>query len=153
MIVEALSFKPGPIQDGLQPINIAGNPEYRVDPAHTDFFKRTIELRQTVKAAAELATGAQKTQLETEQNALKICANSTSYGVWIEVNVAEQARRVPLTVFSTTAKPFTFAAERTEAPGRYFNPLLGTLITGAAATHAGNHRTAYYRRRPRMGVL
>ena len=28
--------------------------------------------------------------------------------------------------------PFSFASLKTEAPGRYFHPLLGTLITGAA---------------------
>ena len=131
-IVEALTFTPGAVQPGLRPVDIAGNPEYRVDPNTTDFFKRVIELRQSIKARMKDATGAEHERLDTEQNALKICANSTSYGIWIEVNVADQPRRRSLTVLSTTAPPRSFPSLKTEAPGRYFHPLLGTLITGAA---------------------
>ncbi len=131
-IIQALSFMPGPVQPGLEPIDIAGNPEYRVDPNTTDFFKRVIELRQSVKVRMKAATGDERTRLDTEQNALKICANSTSYGIWIEVNVEALSKRRSLTVHSTTSDPFSFLADKAEQPGRYFHPLLGTLITGAA---------------------
>ena len=37
-----------------------------------------------------------------------------------------------MTVHTATADPYTVAADHDEEPGRYFHPLLATLITGAA---------------------
>lgn len=131
-IVEAISFAPGQIQSGLEPIDIAGNPQYRVDPNTTDFFKSVIELRQSIKRQTATATDSQRERLDTEQNALKICANSTSYGIWVEVNVETRPERKSVTVHNSTGERFTFATDKAEMPGTYFHPLLATLITGAA---------------------
>jgi hypothetical protein len=131
-IVEALSFVPGPVQDGLRPIDIAGNPECRVDPMTSDFFKRVIELRQSIKRRMAGASGDERMRLDTEQNALKICANSTSYGIWVEVNVETRPARKSVTVHNSTCDQFSFATDKAEMPGKYFHPLLATLITGAA---------------------
>ena len=57
-----------------------------------DFFKRLIELRQAVKRRRDAASGAEKDALDAEQNALKIAANATSYGVFVEINVKERAK-------------------------------------------------------------
>ena len=131
-IVEAMTFAPGPVQSGLRPINIAGNPDYGVDPVTTDFFKQVIELRQSTKRDMETTTGDERTRLDTEQHALKICANSTSYGIWVEVNVETRPFRKQLTVHSATCAPYSFKSDKVEMPGTYFHPLLATLITGAA---------------------
>lgn len=131
-ILEAISFAPGPMQSGLCPINIGGNPDYRVDPAKTDFFKRVIELRQSIKRRRDKATGQERDILDTEQNALKIAANATSYGVYVEVNVDTRPCRKSLTVLSSTCDPFSFESDKAEMPGRYFHPLLASLVTGAA---------------------
>ena len=131
-IVEAISFAPGPIQTGLRPIDIAGNPEYRVDPNTADLFKQVIELRQAVKQRRDQATGDEWERFDAEQNALKIFANSTSYGIWVEVNVDTRPERKSVTVHSATCEPFSFSTDKIEAPGKYFHPLLATLITGAA---------------------
>jgi len=131
-ILEAVAFSPGPIQPDLQSININGNPAYRADPAENDFFKRVIELRQSIKVQRNAATGAEKVALDTAQNALKICANSTSYGIYVEVNVATRPKRVATTVHSSTCHPFSFRTDKAEEPGPFFHPLLATLITGAA---------------------
>lgn len=131
-IVEALTFEPRPVQPGLRPVDISGNPAYRVDPVTTDFFKRVIELRQSVKARRNAATGDERAALDTEQNALKIAANATSYGMYVEVNVATKAKRFATTVRSATCEPFSFATDKAEEPGPFFHPLLATLITGAA---------------------
>ena len=131
-VLEALSFTPGPIQSGLRPIDIAGNPEYCVDPVTTDFFKRVIELRQSVKVAMKAATGNDRDRFHTEQNSLKICANSTSYGIWVEVNVDTRHSRHSATVHSSTCAPFRCQTDKAEMPGTFFHPLLATLITGAA---------------------
>ncbi|RXD03754.1 hypothetical protein EQZ23_15705 [Sphingomonas sp. UV9] len=131
-VVEALTFLPGEVQSGLRPINIAGNPLYCVDPLTTDMFKRVIELRQTVKQDMKAAKGDERVRLDTEQHALKICANSTSYGIWVEVNVETRPFRKPMTVHSATCQPYSFKTDKSEMPGTYFHPLLATLITGAA---------------------
>lgn len=130
-IVEAVAFEPGPVQAELKPINISGNPDYAVDPVTTDFFKRAIELRQSVKKRRDQLTGTEKAALDVEQNALKIAANATSYGIWVEVNVAKRPT-CKTTVHSGTSKPFSFETDKAEEPGPYFHPLLATLITGAA---------------------
>ena len=131
-IVEAFLFAPGPVQAGLKPIEIAGNPEYRVDPNEADFFKRVIELRQSIKRRMANESGDAQARLNTEQNALKICANSTSYGIWVEVNVETRPARKSVTVHSSTCDRFSFPTDKAEMPGKYFHPLLATLITGAA---------------------
>jgi hypothetical protein len=131
-IIEAVAFSPGPLQRDLQPININGNPAYRLDPAKSDFFERVIELRQSIKRASKAATGAEKAALDIAQNALKIAANATSYGIYVEVNVAKRPKRVATTVHSSTCQPFSFRTDKAEEPGPFFHPLLATLITGAA---------------------
>lgn len=131
-IIEAISFTPGPVQPNLRAIEISGNPEYRVDSLETDFFKRAIELRQSIKLRRDDAAGPERDELDTEQNALKIAANSTSYGIFIEVNVETGAKPRPITVHSSTCDPFSFKTDKSEMPGTFFHPLLATLITGAA---------------------
>lgn len=131
-IVEAISFTPQAVQLDLKPINIAGNLAYRVNPTDTDFFKRVIELRQAIKRRMADASGDERIRLDTEQNALKICANSTSYGIWVEVNVEGRPTRKSVTVHNSTCAPFSFEADKAELPGKYFHPLLASLITGAA---------------------
>lgn len=131
-IVEAIAFEPGPPQANLCPINISGNAEYRVDPVETDFFKRVIELRKETQARMKSATGDEREALDAEQHALKICANSTSYGIWVQVNVANRAERLPVTVHGSHGAPFTRQTDKLEKPGSYFHPLLASLITGAA---------------------
>lgn len=131
-VVEALAFEPGAPQEGLQPINIAGNSLYRVDPYNDDFFKRVIELRQATKRQMKDASSDERDRLDIEQNALKICANSTSYGIWVEVNVEDRPRPRSVTIFNSTDAQFTLDTDKAEMPGSYFHPLLATLITGAA---------------------
>jgi hypothetical protein len=131
-IVEAVTFAPGPIQSELKSININGDPDYRVDPGTDDFFKRVIELRQTIKRQRNAATGGEWERLDIAQNALKIAANATSYGIYVEVNVATRNKRFPTTVLSSTCQPFSFRTDKAEEAGPFFHPLLATVITGAA---------------------
>jgi hypothetical protein len=80
-IVEAWTFKPGKPQRDLRPITIGGNSDYRVHPLDDDFYKRLIELRNDVKGKRDSVAGSARKALDTEQNALKIAANATSYGI------------------------------------------------------------------------
>lgn len=131
-ILEAITFTPGPVQSDLHSINVGGHAAYRVDPIQTDFFKRVIELRQSVKGERDLATGDIRVAFDTEQNALKIAANATSYGIFIEVNVEKRSASKATTIHSSTCDVFSFKTDKAEMPGMYFHPLLATMITGAA---------------------
>ena len=131
-VLEAITFEPRAPQEGLCQIDIAGNADYHIEPYENDFFKRLIELRRATQVRRAGATGAELDALDTEQNALKIAANSVGYGIYIEVNVDSRTRKSKTTVHSSTSEPFSFETDKSEMPGSYFNPLLGTLITGGA---------------------
>lgn len=133
-ILEAISFSPLDPQEILKPVEIAGNPDYRVDPYTDDFFKRLIELRNSVKAKAKTAgtIPADREKLENEQLALKIIANSTSYGGYIEFNVEQLKKAEKRSCFNFSGNPYAVETDKAENPGRFFHPLLGTLITGGA---------------------
>lgn len=135
-IVQAIRFEPRAVQPDLAPINIAGNDAYAIDPAKDDFYKRVIDLRREVKAELKSAkaSGASSIdldRLDAEQLALKILANATSYGIFIELNVEESERGEPVTAFGVDGA-FQTQLRQVETPGSHFHPLLATLITGAA---------------------
>ncbi len=131
-VAEALAFEPGQLQSGLKSVAIAGNCDHRVNPVQDDFYKFLIELRQSVKRKRDGAAAAEREELDTEQNALKIAANATSYGIFVEMIVKELAERIAMTVHSVTGSSYQRQATKAEDPGNYFHPLLATLITGAA---------------------
>lgn len=120
-ILEAIAFAPGPPQAGLKPIDVFGNAEYRVDPLTDDVFARFVDLRDEAKAAHDPL-----------QQAIKIIANATSYGVFIEINRDDAPKSEPILVCGPDGAPREQRSKAIEQPGRYFNPLLGVLITGAA---------------------
>lgn len=130
-VVEAVTFEPLGELEELKPVLINGNADYVVDPYREDFFKRCIELRHEVKAAMK-ELNADIEQLDALQQSIKIAANATSYGVWVEVNVSEYSKPVSTTVHSPTDKHYIFQTKRLEKSGPFFNPLLAALITGAA---------------------
>jgi hypothetical protein len=67
-----------------------------------------------------------------DQLALKILANATSYGIFIELNVEDADKDdAPIALFTSQDRRLVEATKR-EEPGRYYHPLLATLITGAA---------------------
>ncbi|WP_159012841.1 DNA polymerase domain-containing protein [Acidisoma sp. S159] len=132
-VVEAISFAPQGVQSGLKPIAVAGNPDYAVDPRTGDFFQRVIELRQSVKKAMKSAEALfEQDRLDTEQHAIKICANSTSYGIWVEINVDYRPQPQTVEIHSATGQALEQLVDKVEMPGTFFHPLLATLITGAA---------------------
>jgi hypothetical protein len=69
-ILEAIIFSPKEPQTDLRAISIAGNPDYRVDPAKDDFFKRLIDLRTTIKMKLKNALVLKAEALDSEQQAL-----------------------------------------------------------------------------------
>src|SRR5208337_4898915 len=136
-VTKAIRFRPLEPQANLRPVAINGNKLYQVHPKHDDFYKRVIDLRRSVKArqkarGSEGADEAELKRLESEQLALKILANATSYGIFIELNVDDPDEvESPIQIHASAGSRIANSAKR-ENPGDFFHPLLGTLITGAA---------------------
>lgn len=131
-VIKATTFSPLEIQTVLRTVDIAGNPEYQVDPTSGDFFKRIIDLRSSVKNSIKTANSFERQALESRQISLKLLANSTSYGIFVEVNVEEEKTLQSALCYGASGKENAISIKKIEATGAFFHPLLATLITGAA---------------------
>lgn len=139
-IVEAMVFEPGKSQSGLRPVAIGGNAEYLVDPVRDDFYKRLIELRNGVKIRRDETKGAAREALDTEQNAIKIAANATSYGVFVEINVKELAKRRKTTIHSANARPYVVEPSAHQLASRADRPRgRRSAKAGHSNQHAADH--------------
>jgi hypothetical protein len=106
-----------PAEPGLKPIKLRG--AVSVDPRKEDFFTRVIEYRKQNKANDRL------------QHFLKILANSSSYGTYLELNPVkiDASKRPKITVYSGEHIFEQPAPDTIEQPGSFYFPLLGALIT------------------------
>jgi DNA polymerase family B len=136
-ILKALTFEPRAIQSGLRSVNVAGDSTYSVDPRSGDFYKTIIELRATIKARMKVCESSEREALESQQLALKILANSTAYGIFVEQNVEELAEPTTALRYADDGASFPISVDKAELPGTYFHPLLASLITGAARLMLG----------------
>jgi hypothetical protein len=107
-------------------VKVLGREDYRIDPATDDFFRRLIDLRDEAKE-----------KKDPIEKTLKIIANSTSYGIFIEINRDDAPKSELLHVFGPVGECKEVLSRGLEQPGRYFHPLLGVLITGAARLMLG----------------
>ena len=131
----AIRFTPKGRQSGLAPINIAGKAAFHVEPAETDFYRRVIDLRRSVNVERDdlpKAATDERARLKSEQLSLKILANATSYGIFIEMIVNDLDKAETLKGYGPDGVEFPVTTSKYERPGSYFHPLLATLITGAA---------------------
>jgi DNA polymerase elongation subunit (family B) len=135
-VLRAIRFAPGRVQPGLEPINIAGNSAFHIDPTSDDFFRRLVELRDEAKRQAKSAELAGDEALSEHWSAIaqaaKVCVNGTSYGIFAELNVVELNDAVKVQCYGSDTSFETEPLKSVEEPGRYFHPLLATLTTGAA---------------------
>ena len=120
-IIEAISFTPGPPQKDLRAVGLFGNPDYGVDPRKHDVFNRLIDLRDEAKVNGD-----------PNEKAIKIIANATSYGIFIEIQRDDVWEKKSLNVFGPDGEGFITQSKAVEQPGKFFHPLLAVLITGAA---------------------
>jgi len=116
-VLEAFRLVPFGKQRGLKSIKLRS--AIQVDPRNEDFFTRVIEYRKQNKKDERL------------QYFLKILANSTSYGTYLELNPlrTDPSNRPKIEVYSgdqTFSQP---APDTIEQPGSFYFPLLGALIT------------------------
>jgi hypothetical protein len=116
-VEEAFRIVPHGKQRGLTPIKLRG--AISVDPRKEDFFTRVIEYRKQNKDDDRL------------QYFLKILANSTSYGTYLELNPVkiDLRNRPTITVYSGEHIFEQPAPDTIEQSGSFYFPVLGGLIT------------------------
>ena len=91
--------------------------------SNEDFIRRVIEERIKIKKS-------DRPDKDQIQLILKIIANATSYGIYIEENIRSLDK--PQDVDVNSVECFTSRVKKIEDIGKYFNPIMATLITGSA---------------------
>ena len=117
-IEKAIRMVPRGQQKGICATNLRGMIE--VDPRKDDLFCRMIEQKEVHK----------KTNKELSYF-LKICANSTSYGMFYELTPQKQRKPVKVGVFSGEHSHEQYV-DTIEKPGEWYFPPIASLITGGA---------------------
>ena len=128
-ILKAIQFEPRGQQSNLKPIEVAGE---TIDPASDDFYQGLIIHRNAIKAKLLRANDSEKAALKSNEQGIKILANATSYGIFVELNVEDYVVAKPMVGHGGRSGSLRFKSKEFEKPGAYFHPLLATLITGAA---------------------
>ncbi|MBV8282829.1 MAG: hypothetical protein JO347_12325, partial [Candidatus Eremiobacteraeota bacterium] len=110
----------------LRPTKFRGTIE--IDPRKQDFFKVVIEERKRVGSRGDLSPE----EKERMSKALKVLANSTSYGIYGQMDRRENGDKKLVKCHGIDADPYTCSVANVEIPGEFCFPPLASLITGAA---------------------
>ena len=126
VIKRAITFSPVGVQEGLKEIQISDEVSVAVDE---DIIKKAIEQRIRIKKTLKNLGGNSKEKTNTLQSFLKVLANSTAYGEFIETNteIAEGIRVAVSGLSQFESKPNIL-----EKYGKAFNPIIATFVTSGA---------------------
>ena len=149
-ILKTMRMIPVGRQANLKEISFFGNPNYVIDLTQpdTDIFRSILEMRDAIKAEMEALKRAggkgspEYDRLDAMQLALKLIANSTAYGVFVQVDVDEREEDRGVSIFHgekvhrlTARKKVRgddgreeVSSVKVEKPGSWFAPW-GSLIT------------------------
>jgi hypothetical protein len=123
IIERAIRFVPVGVQTGLRPSSIRGT--VPVDPVKQDFFQTPVEERQLIKKG--LKDGGQSAAADY----LKVLANSSSYGIYAEMNRVELIKPRTITAYGIYG-PFQHPTQSPEELGEFCFPPIAALIASAA---------------------
>jgi hypothetical protein len=118
IIEKAYRMVPHGQQKGLRSTNLRGMVE--VDPRKHDLFRVMVEQKQVYKDSNPALS-----------YFLKICANSTSYGMFYELTPQKKYKPVHVGVFSGEHSHEQYVTT-VEKPGEWYFPPIAALITGGA---------------------
>lgn len=125
-IIRAVRFVPVGKQHGLKPITLFGK---KIDPRNDNLFKVVIEFRKAIQLRRNTCTDEhERARLEKKQKALKLIANATSYGIFMEINTENKKADVE----AYGLDRLQCRVEKTENFGKQNNPFVATFITSAA---------------------
>ena len=126
-VIDAFRIEPSnDILGELRPIKLRGKVE--IDPREKDFFKTVIEERKRVTSRTDLSS----TDKERLGKALKVLANSTSYGIYGQMDRRENEGKTLVKCHGIDPSPYICSVANVENPGEFCFPPLASLITGAA---------------------
>lgn len=146
-IIRAIKFFPVGKQKNMQSINIFSDRKInqykekiddkinnkidgKIDPYRENFFKVVIEERKKVQQLQKKSNDErEKIFLDKKQKALKLIANSTSYGIFMEINAREQDAK-EITAYGL--EKINCRVKKIEEFGKQVNPLVATFITSGA---------------------
>lgn len=124
-IKKAIKFIPEGKQDSLKETEILG---LKVNPRKDNFIKILIEKRQEFKEKRDNSKDKKDYDYyDGIQKALKILANSMTYGIFIEVN--PQNKKSDLIVYG---KETFVTNQKLEEEGAFFNPLIAVMQVAGA---------------------
>ena len=125
-ILDAFRLEPSGVLRELTPTKLRSKID--VDPRTQDFFKIVIEERKQLPSRKDLS----ESESERLDRALKVLANSASYGIYAEMNRQETEQKVLVSCHGIDSTPYPCRVANPEIPGEYCFPPLASLITGAA---------------------
>jgi transcriptional regulator with XRE-family HTH domain len=140
-IVRALGFTAHGVQDGLRTIDLLGNMRYPFDPYADDFYLFLIRAREDLKRERDqqrrLGNWDRARQIDAEQKAIKLIANSATHGIFLETNLVPVSPPALVRVYSGWLAGDPEPVDNLERPGSYFHPLLSTIVTSAGRLMLG----------------
>jgi len=126
-ILEAITFVPVGAQSGLREITL---PNGMILAKKQDLIKKIIEERFRIKNKLDKLEGNEKKQAELVQKILKIIANSTSYGISVQINTRKTILQKKVTVYGLDK--FDTETQKIENAGPFFNPIISVFLTAGS---------------------
>ncbi|NDF30432.1 MAG: hypothetical protein EB150_09620, partial [Nitrososphaeria archaeon] len=126
-ILEAITFVPIGVQRGLREISL---PNGMTLAKGQDLIKKIIEERFRIKDKLDKLEGNEKKQAELIQKILKIIANSTSYGISVQINTRKTMLPKKVTVYGLDK--FDTQTYKIENAGPFFNPIISIFLTAGS---------------------
>ncbi|MFC1506400.1 hypothetical protein ACFLQ6_04945 [Thermoproteota archaeon] len=126
-ILKAIRFVPKGKQPGLKSIKITGDNTVSPDE---DLLREIIDLRQNIKKEMKKYSknSAEHSEHDAIQHDLKIIANATSYGIFIEVNTEDAESNADVYGLDH----FKCIVSKKESFGTFFNPIISIMLTSGA---------------------
>lgn len=126
-IIEAITFVPQGVQSGLRDIEITKGITLQQGE---DLFKKLVEQRFAINDQIKNADDETKKQLEQTQKILKIVANSSAYGIFIQLNTSTTMLSHKVTMHGLES--FDTQTTYIENPAPFFNPIISVFLTAGA---------------------
>ncbi|NDB89036.1 MAG: hypothetical protein EB164_09045, partial [Thaumarchaeota archaeon] len=122
-----ITFVPIGVQRGLREISL---PNGMTLAKGQDLIKKIIEERFRIKDQLDKLEGNEKKQAELIQKILKIIANSTSYGISVQINTRKTMLPKKVTVYGLDK--FDTETHKIENAGPFFNPIISVFLTAGS---------------------
>lgn len=125
-IIDAFRLEADGLLPTLTPTALRG--VIPIDPRTDDFFQVVVEERKRLDATTD-GSPDERARLK---HALKVLANSASFGIYAEMRREDTVASIPVTCHGIDRKPYLCDVAHPDDPGEYCFPPLASLITAAA---------------------